>query len=589
MDNLIRELVSITRDVIASEIDINGCRYICARHIISVEYEEFVNRLDGILAEANQLYQDDKQLLNEYVGVVDEWVKKAIFKSGAILQKLYANVKKKYGDNKAALGKALTDEMKADPDLEELAIYLAGAPTILVKTGKRLEKLREEGETINKHGEEIIPREIARPYIEKLYKKEQQRIGTVWRMFRDIALGGFKDMGTAQDWAKDMAKQAFLKRERVREQKEFLDRGYAREFFEYLPKQPLRITLDASSGNLLAYHNRFRGQGEELKVDVMASAEQMKWLIKNWNDIVQKVYSDITGNDHFKGVVACITGLIIETGLRPGRFGNGIVKRVDGRLENVDTFGAVTMLMKHMEMHVRKGFAIIEFLGKKGTLTRARVDDRNVNLTKILWHMIHRMARVTGQADEIEPPKKVDDKFFTHRGKSITYHQVWEYFKKTFGRITPTTFRKLKATQEVYDSLKGQQRNLLQKVKKVKVASESVYENAVITEVTNALKTAFEKAQDALSHKKVETSVDRYVNPTVVMGFLSGAGLGKKLEDLIGYGGKIIVKFDAREFAKQVIPRTPREKESQAVVEIEYSPGAGGLEEVEAQLEREVE
>jgi len=614
MDNLIRELVRIARDVIASEIDINGQRYVYARHIVSVEYEEFVKRLDDILTEANQLYQDDKQYRKEYVSVVDEWMRKALFKRGSALQKVYNEVKKQFEGKKKEYDKAemerrLTKAIRADSDLMELAIYLAGAPTVYIKEQKRLDNMRKKGQTINVYGEEIVPAEIARKYITKLYKKDNKRIGDVVRKFKDIAVGGFKGLGEAQKWGNEYADRAFERREKIREQAPMLERGYAREFFEFLPAKPLRITLDASSGELLTYHNRFRGQGEELRVDAMASAEQMKWIIEHWNETVKQVWSDCTqGGDNKLGLIACIVAVIIHTGLRPGRFGNGIVVEVDGKLDKLETFGVVTMLMKHLVTHVRKGFATIKFRGKKGVINVATIS--NSKLTKVLWKMVQRMTRVTKKAtDEIEPPKNEMDNFFTDRGVEITYHQVWEYFKKTFGRAaTATTFRKLKATQEVYDSLKEQQKNLMRRIKRVKLASLPAYEEAIINQVVGALKTAFTEAAKTLSHKealgdeeetedeqeinrkKFRTVVDRYVNPTVVMGYLSGAGLQRGLEDLIGYGGKIIVKFDAQEFAKQTLPRGPRRKKklAQAVVEIEHIPGNGGLNEIEEQVEDDI-
>lgn len=264
-----------------------------------------------------------------------------------------------------------------------------------------------------------------------------------------------------------------------------------------------------------------------------------KLLVRKYNAVVAKVKKDMKSSDPDTKMCAVITAIMMETGIRPGKEGNAATIRTeDGDKVVVETFGAATLSPEHLNF-IRDDFVELSFVGKKGGTNTAQIRDQE----------LIRILRLYA-----EDARKGNQKFiFKHAdGKVFQYNTLIRYFYENFKHFRPTDFRKLKATQEVLDSLVLEQKALYKKIRGFIEEQKEDLKERVAEEIILAVKRAYEKAQEALSHDNVGTTIGAYINPEILLRFLSRGSIEDNLEKVL-LSGKSTLAFDPDVFIQKAL------------------------------------
>ena len=195
---------------------------------------------------------------------------------------------------------------------------------------------------------------------------------------------------------------------------------------EYLP-QTVEVNVD-ENGTIQRITDRFNNEKFTLEVKI----QHQKKLLKQYNKIAKRVKRDLKSSDEIARMSALITAILMETGIRPGKEGNGVVKTIGGNEEFIETFGAVTLGPGHVRF-VRNNFAELSFLGKKTGQNTASLSGPEI---------IKALKDYTDKA-LAAGSKNV---FVAHDGYRYTYTDLQRYFREHFKGINPTDWRKRKAS-----------------------------------------------------------------------------------------------------------------------------------------------
>lgn len=302
-----------------------------------------------------------------------------------------------------------------------------------------------------------------------------------------------------------------------------------------LPEQlraflPANVVVEVDKdGYISQVTDRFENErftlGEKIK--------RLRQIVSQYNNIAKRVKADLRSSDEVTKLCALITAIIMETGIRPGAEGNAAFKTVNGEKVEVETFGAVTLGPAHVKF-VRANFTQLEFIGKKGGLNTASLTDSQI---------IHVLNEYTEKA----LTKGSKFVFVTAEGETVSYTDLQRYFRERFKGIAPTDFRKLKATETVLNSLRDQQEDLYQRIRDfAKDESQNLAER-VVELLVRTIEAAMKQAQEALSHDSVETTRGAYIDPQVLLSFLSTGRASASMQDAI-LDNKIQLSFDPMKF-----------------------------------------
>ena len=302
------------------------------------------------------------------------------------------------------------------------------------------------------------------------------------------------------------------------------------ELRAYLPDT---IVIDVDSdGNVKKINDMFGNKVYTLAEKV----KTQKKLLTKYNEIVKKVKKDLRSDDEMTKLSAIITSIIMETGIRPGQVGNRIVELIDDKEVEVETFGATTLRPSHVSF-VRQNFAELKFKGKKGTINTAEISDRDI--VSVLKDYVDNALEAG-----------TDYIFATSEGEQFSYTHLVAYFKKNFKGFKITDFRKLRATQEVFQGLKEERDGMLRKIKAVSSLETEELTQKVVEIVAETINKAHERAQLALSHESSSTTEGAYINPEVLLRFLSTANMQRTLKECITTG-KTKLHFDPMLFVRE--------------------------------------
>jgi integrase len=307
----------------------------------------------------------------------------------------------------------------------------------------------------------------------------------------------------------------------------------------FLPKTVV-VKVDPK-GKITQVTDRFKNEYFTLA----KKAEQLRNILKNYNAIARTVKADLKSTDEVTRLSALVTSIIMETGIRPGKIGNGVVKTVDGEEEFVETFGAATLGPEHIRF-VRDNFARIEFKGKKGGANTATLEDKDI--LKVLREYVTKALKAGSPYV-----------FVTRKGEPYDYRDLDRYFDQKFAGINPTDFRKLRATEEVLNAIIEEQAGLYERLRKLKKLKKDDLKQAIVDEVVVTLQRAIERSQSALSHESEKTTIESYIHPGVLFRFLSTGRLDSNLSDLLATG-KTELKFDPEAFLRAAMGGVPSAK-----------------------------
>ena len=279
--------------------------------------------------------------------------------------------------------------------------------------------------------------------------------------------------------------------------------------------------------------------------DMEAKIERQKKLLLAYGRIRSALDKDIAGSNHNKKIMGLIISIMLETGIRPGNEGMGVptdeIDEEGNELEKVQTYGASTLLKQHFKK-LRDGGLELNFIGKKGSLNIAQIT--NPQLVKILEKIIES----TGENKYV---------FENDSGALFTQAKLTEYLVGIAGfAIKLTDFRKLKASQTVLDSLKASQKEIYKKIVELHKAKVTDVKDQIISLTLDAVSKAYLDASIALNHQHLygsaDTTINSYINPQVLLSFLSTGKMADKLDDIV-VSGQTTLRFDPQILLEQAI------------------------------------
>jgi len=296
---------------------------------------------------------------------------------------------------------------------------------------------------------------------------------------------------------------------------------------EYLPKN-IVVEVDAG-GNIQKVTDRFENEHLTLGKKI----EKMRKLVRDYNKIAKRVKKDFKARDEIIKMSAVITAIIMETGIRPGKAGNGKVVTSSGEELFVETFGAITLGPAHVKF-VRANFAKLEFVGKMTSVNTAEISDG---------------AIITALDDYVKKALTSGSKFLfvTKAGVAFSYSDLQRYFRENFGELAPTDFRKLKATEAVLGALRDEQAALYARIRAFAKGAKGDLKDRIVAEIVTTFEAAIAKSQQALSHDSAKTTVKAYINPEIILRFLATGRVDDSLEAAI-LGGESKLAFDPKVF-----------------------------------------
>jgi acid phosphatase class B len=307
---------------------------------------------------------------------------------------------------------------------------------------------------------------------------------------------------------------------------------------------PQNIVIETDpNGVITKVTDRFENEHETLEKKI----SRMHLLMKRYNKVVRQVKKDLKSSDERTKLSALVTSIIMETGIRPGKAGNGVVKVVNGSDLLIETFGAITLGPSHVNF-VRDGFVRLKFPGKKTTENVATLSNKQI---------------ISILQDYVAKAQKGGNKyiFILKNGTPYTYTDCQRYFRETTALtgIKPTDFRKLKATEAILEGLHDEQQELYKRIKGFAKGQKKNLKERIVEEIVATMQRVYEKAQKSLSHEDVATTIRSYVNPEIVLRFLSQGRMDTDLGDAI-LKSKPVLQFDPMAFLSQAMGKTALKK-----------------------------
>jgi hypothetical protein len=279
---------------------------------------------------------------------------------------------------------------------------------------------------------------------------------------------------------------------------------------------PDNIVVDVDvDGNIQRVTDRFVNERFTMEKKIA----RMKLILKRYNAIVIRVKKDLKSSNEQVRLAALATAIMMETGIRPGRVGNGVVETIDGESVAVETFGAVTLGPSHVRF-LRDNFAQLEFIGKAGTLNTAGLSDGL--LIRVLQDYVDKARE--GQSKYV---------LIDASGQRFTYNDLHNYFKKNFKGIDPTDFRKLRATDTVLTALRNGQEDLYERIRGFAQEETEALRERVVEALVETIGQALTEAQSALNHDNASTTRGAYIDPTILLQFLSRGRAAASLTDAV--------------------------------------------------------
>jgi hypothetical protein len=137
--------------------------------------------------------------------------------------------------------------------------------------------------------------------------------------------------------------------------------------------------------------------------------------------------------------------------------------------------------------------------------------------------------------------------FVTKKGVHVDDNAMRKYVSEKWGDITPTDFRKLKATKAFYNNLKNRSIEMKKQLASSIVSGKKIIKSTLVKRIIEVLEKAAMDAQKVLSHEDWKVTVGSYIDPRVIVNFLNTGGLDDTLEDILinNRNVKLIYNFDA--------------------------------------------
>jgi hypothetical protein len=302
------------------------------------------------------------------------------------------------------------------------------------------------------------------------------------------------------------------------------------EIKAFLPENIVIETDD--DGSITSMTDVFGNEKDDLQTKV----NLVRKIVTDYNKIVKQVKKDLASKNERTKFKAIVTSILMETGIRPGREGNA--SKVAGVL--IETFGAVTLAPEHITF-VKSNLAELKFVGKAGTVNVASLSDNAV----IRELKNYALKALKGKLKRV---------FVDRNGISLSHVEINYYFQEYFGSIRPSDLRKYKATEQMFEALKEEQQKLQANILKFVDEEAEDLKERVLYEIVNTLNLAVERAKSSLSHLSGADTVGYYINPDVVLSFLSQGFVDADLKSAIIKNDRTL-SFDVDVFVQHALSK----------------------------------
>ena len=314
------------------------------------------------------------------------------------------------------------------------------------------------------------------------------------------------------------------------------------EFLDFLPSN-LVVDLDPE-GKIAALTERFANVGETVDVKHQRIVE----LLGGMDTLRKEIRSSLRGAfGSVDQLCAVAVSIMLDTGIRPSNEGNGVfwdpVKNVPLRSKAqqdaspdkiwLKTHGATDIEIEHVKFS--GSVVTLEFHGKMGGVNKARFSDPA--LVKVFKQYYDKAIK--------EGASRI---LRTGRGEPLRVDQVRAYCAQF--KFTPRTLRRLKATEEFYSNLLIEQEVLYAEIRKL--AKGKRVRETIADAVSRSVSRAVAKSQEALSHGDSDVTVENYMDPTVLLKFLSEGRLDTSITNTI-MTGDLILGFDVVKFVHEAM------------------------------------
>jgi len=440
---------------------------------------------------------------------------------------------------KTVMNRGKSDRKRQDRDKKQ---YVA-------KVGSWLQRLVSDGSKARKLAEEVTEEFPGRITKERVTKRKNrwvksakqisdiikftEYVGGPKRMYgpalyivRDVALGLIK-LRDAKAAVVKIANKWFMESSIQDVSNVFEEGGYEPDFLQFLPPGvSFKIGPTRDVQSIIETFGREKKNWETM-------SKKLAFIAERFNAIVRSVKSDMKSSDEVTRLCALMTAITIETGLRPGEVGNmsSVKDPETGEKVDVETFGVTTLQRRHVKF-IRENFMEIRFIGKKGTENITHLSDSDI------LGALNEAVESTSLAGDTAML------FVTKSGEHVGYSEMNKYVSSKWGDITPTDFRKLKATRTFYDKLRNRVAEMKQEIASKLGSSKAKLKQSVIDRIMAALEHAASDAQKALSHLDWKTTIKSYVDPRVVVNFLNQGGLDDTLDDILIRGKNVVLTFN---------------------------------------------
>lgn len=314
---------------------------------------------------------------------------------------------------------------------------------------------------------------------------------------------------------------------------------------------PPKIALEVDpSGALVRLTDRFANEERTLEVKI----DQLKAIMRNIDQIRNQLNADLRAEDEGIRIAALVTLLILETGIRPGDVGTAahVYELVEGVRQKVlvETFGATTLRPGHVIL-MPDGSVELRFVGKKGTLNIAVVHDP-LTIEALLFY---RDRAIANQSPDL---------LVMANGRKFTYRMLLNYFSMRFPEYDPTDFRKLRAAEIAYQTLRNAQAELYREIRSFVELTEDQLKSRIVDSVKAIVADAVEQARAGLSHKDKSETIESYLDPRMILQFLSRGEMAATLRDAI-LDDSLVIQFDPLHFSRIAASRSnPRARRNGA-------------------------
>ena len=347
---------------------------------------------------------------------------------------------------------------------------------------------------------------------------------------------------------------------------------------DYLPNNMI-VEVD-DTGTISKLFSMYDNKLSDLKDKINIQEE----LMDKFELVKKKIYLDLkeeptgdpeTDSESFiivkRKLLALIAAVALETGLRPapvknlkdesgeefGEDAGGMSfkktlkkdlspegkKQYEKNL--IETYGIATLKPEHIKFFDKALSANLKFYGKRGVENASKLT--KPELVKELEKLVNIASGNVGG------PKSL---FVLPNGKLVTNTDIVVYFeslahKASLKRLKITDFRKLKAVSTIHQSLVSQQRYMYKQIAKLRSVETELAKVEIAKIVMKTVDVAYKEAQKSLSHSSVNETINSYINPKLLLNFLSSGGVESAIEkSLIG---KTSLKFDPEVFMIQAL------------------------------------